>query len=199
MGGSRCGYCREFNHNKRKCKKLAGEVEYIRKYIPAEMFKVHNLLVEKGWGLGAMVEVTDWAGNKHVCIIDDLRAIASSSYSYTDYRNVKYSKQVKTYLKNFSGHYLESIPENILFHNRAELQFLVLNPSNPSERLYATVTKNMLGVGNDPTYTWTEPSVLLSPSHDTNASYSDFLDMSIRLHDRHILTGDESYVKGMAI
>lgn len=199
MGGSRCGYCREFNHNKRKCKKLAGEVEYIRKYIPAEMFKVHNLLVDKGWGLGAMVEVSDWTGGKHIGIIDDMRVIASNSHSYTDFRNVKYSKQVKTFLKNFSGHYLDNIPENILFHNRAELQFLVLNPSNPSERLYATVTRGMLGVGNGPTYTWTEPSVLLSPSHDTNASYSDFLDLSIRLHDRHILTGDESYVKGMAI
>ena len=199
MGGSRCGYCREFNHNKRKCNKLAGEVEYIRKYIPTEVNRIHDALVEKGWGVGAMVEVTQWNGEKIVGIVDDMRIIAQNIHSFTDYRNVKYSKQVKTYLKNITGKYLENIPENILFHNRGEIQFAILNPSEPSDRLFATVTRGQLGFGEDNHYMWTTPSVLLSPSHETNASYSDFLDISIRLHDRLVLPNTEAYIKGLAI
>lgn len=193
-----CGYCRQYNHTKRNCNKLASEVEYIRKYIPAETMNIHNALLEKGWGIGAMVEVTDWAGNTHVCIIDDLSGIFST-HSFTDYRNVKYSKQVKTFLKNMTGKYVAGTPENVSFHQRHELNFQVFNPANPSSRTYATVTRGMLGLSADPNFMWCQPSVLLSPSHDTNASYSDFLNMDIRLHDRLILSGQDAYVKGLAI
>lgn len=197
----RCGYCREYNHQKPKCPTILSEIETIRKYIPLELWRVHNALVEHGFGLGAMVEVGDWDGQKRVCIIDSLRNITAGG-SYPDFRNVKYSKQVRTRLKNFSGQFLPDgmpIPNNVSFDRRQELSFQCLDPSNPSRRISATVTADLIGFGAKPLYMWTTPAVLLSPSHETDMTYRDFLDVSIHLNERLQIGDNERYVTGLAV
>lgn len=197
----KCGYCREYNHDKSKCPTLKAEITSIRKYVPAELWSIHNAIVKAGFGLGAIVQVTDWAGKEKICIIDDLNFDIGYS-QIIDYRIIKYSKRVRTLLKNFSGlnRDFAGIPANVQFAEKSEISIPVLDPSNTASRLYATFTRHSLGITNAaPIYSWSDPAKLMSPSYESNMTYQDFIDRSIHLHDRLIVGRNDSYVKGLAI
>lgn len=89
----RCGYCRDSGHIKRNCEELHSLRRNIFDHTITQRKSVYNMLVESGYGVGALVAWKSYNFNANGIIITHADSIPSQDFF--SYRRIKYTKQVR--------------------------------------------------------------------------------------------------------
>lgn len=87
-----CSYCRESEHDKRKCPTLHAERAGIHDATVNRRLALLRSMARAGYGTGALVKIENY-GEVSTCVIGDLSTVVSS-WHFFSYHKVKYTKTV---------------------------------------------------------------------------------------------------------
>lgn len=183
----RCGYCRDFGHMKPKCDDRLTIINNVMEHHYGERAAIHNLLMEKGFGIGAIVKFEGYDEDPYVVISHS----PLTTSVLVEYRPVKYSKAVRTNLLSMTQRkYSEKYESRVEIMSRSRVTILVSPLSDMSRTMHFTVNGKNLGMQND-RFSYAMTTEILVPSDDTDIDLGDLRKQPIRLHERLMIPADE--------
>lgn len=189
----RCGYCRDYGHDNSKCKRRLDTIDAVLKHYYTERKRTVEMLIESGYGVGAMVQMYNYMnGEMEAAIITDPNDSVKTA-TYIDYRNVKYSKQTHVTFRSARGFFPTldnwtnmsttssgSVPVcavpvsgcNSVVHGYIHISDMHRSFINPS-----------LEIPNKTAFSWERNGTLLVPSFDGEVNM-DVVRMQVHIHER---------------
>lgn len=197
-----CGYCREVGHVSTRCHRLTGQIESIRRHVGGERHALHNLMLENGLGVGAIIRHSYYNDNPTEYVITSLRESIGMTFDVgIDWRIHKYKKSVQSSLRSWSGaNFLTADPDGYFVRRYNSDRFYIgcRELNNMGRVQYLTFFVS--GLAAPPQWAraadihrYSNPPVVLCPSSDTDIRPED-LNFKILLHDRLIGKDGNRYV-----
>lgn len=193
MGDERnCGYCRESGHRADKCRIKEEQIISIRLHLYNERAALHNIMLENGLGVGAIIRPPGQEPHVIRSVADSLKAYANH---FIEWYNIKYERSVRSSLKSYSGinHNPQFINNKYVRFNNQTGFYIVCSPlSNLANDTYAVIS--FCALANPPlnnpqsmldknSYYGSRSCEILSPSDSTDVDNNMFMEQ-FRLHSR---------------
>jgi len=190
----KCGYCRDVGHMMPDCKLRLEQIDMIRRHVVMQRQDIARLMPLNGFGIGAIVNAYDYLSGEEIpCILTQDSLDTAMSQNFVEYRIVKYSKQARATLLNYSGRGYEELNNNLVTSvERSGLAMTVtpLDPMHPTGKLPCTLHISDLKIGGVTNTQgtkrdgwWSRYCELLSPSSEGEPSKVALL-FPVHLHER---------------
>lgn len=104
MSDRLCGYCRNAGHNKNACPILLGQRKAILNHAAIERKAIVELCLANGIGCGTIFKQRLYDDTERMMVVTSMQQLVNDAWDKViDYRNVKYSRRVISYLRTWSG------------------------------------------------------------------------------------------------
>jgi hypothetical protein len=173
MASSRkCGYCQMAGHIKRNCPTFHLQRKEVFLHTVAMRKKIYSELVERGYGVGALLRIKGYGGEKNSIIMSYADNI--TRWEFMGYRPIRYSKQVRL------------MPHTPTFDEWHYVSFKVHSSGQGGSQVEtASLSLCNMVLPYDEFEQMNYASFVLSPSNDYDARVTDAIfEENIRLHDR---------------
>ncbi len=166
MSERRCGYCRDYGHTANKCVAKESLRQAIAHHVLNERRRQSEILTAAGFGVGAII--CDGNDESKLFLIENHNHTTRRNDLF-DYRQVKYSKEVRITLQSFTGE-LHGPKENLLNVNINNRNYTLISATymgNMTEAECFEITRDQVGLTNSVYgYSWYSKCKLVSPSYD---------------------------------
>lgn len=187
-----CGYCRVAGHRSDRCTVRLNQIEAMRRHVYAEKVALHRILLDNGYGVGAIIQSN---GDSPMVIRSLKETFLNHNNIFIEYRNIKYRKSVRSYLKSYSGvnHSPDFVDGDFTrFENMGHLYILASPLDDLSDTNYGIIAISRLDKKPESnphasvldSY-YSQRSVnLLAPSNETDIDERALFMEPFRIHER---------------